>query len=148
MPENRVELTSSQISDLGLIVNGRIFTTPSVLDQHGHDESAFSSSLPSAVVMVSTAEEVSKVLAYCNEERIPVVAFGAGTSLEGHVVPLFGGVSLDLINMNRILEVRSDDLLVRVQAGVHRVALNEKLANDGLFFSVDPGADATLRAMI
>lgn len=147
MARDRVDLTSAQIDALGLIVGGRVSTAQSVLDQHGHDESAFPPEPPSAVVMVSSTEEVSRVLAYCNEERIPVVAFGAGTSLEGHVVPLYGGISLDLTNMNRILEVRPDDLLVRVQAGVHRVALNEKLANEGLFFSVDPGADATLGGM-
>lgn len=143
----RVELTPKQLDTLRTLVDGRVATSASVLDEHSHDESAFPPSRPSAVVMVSSTEEVSKVLAYCNDERIPVVAFGAGTSLEGHVVPLFGGISLDLSNMNRILDVRPDDLLVRVQAGVHRVALNEKLANEGLFFSVDPGADATLGGM-
>lgn len=147
MTRPRVDLSSEQLDALGLLVDGRVSTSPSVLDQHGHDESAFPASQPSAVVMASSTEEVSKVLAYCNAERIPVVAFGAGTSLEGHVVPLFGGISLDLSNMNRILDVRPDDLLVRVEAGVHRVALNEKLANEGLFFSVDPGADATLGGM-
>lgn len=147
MTRHRVELTSKQLDALRVLVDGRLTTSSSVLDEHGHDESAFPPSRPSAVVMASSTEEVSKVLAYCNDERIPVVAFGAGTSLEGHIVPLFGGVSLDLRNMNRILDVRPDDLLVRVQAGVHRVALNEKLANEGLFFSVDPGADATLGGM-
>ncbi len=147
MTRNRVELTSDQLSALGLLVDGRVSTSPSVLDQHGRDESAFPPMRPSAVVMASSTLEVSKVLAYCNAERIPVVPFGAGTSLEGHVVPLYGGISLDLTNMNRIIEVRPDDLLVRVEAGVQRIALNEKLANDGLFFSVDPGADATVGGM-
>ena len=147
MAHIRVELNSQQLDELRALVDGRVSTSASVLEQHGHDESAFPPVQPSAVVMVSSTEEVSKVLAYCNKEKIPVVAFGAGTSLEGHVVPLYGGVSLDLTKMNRVLEVRPDDLLVRVQAGVHRVALNEKLANEGLFFSVDPGADATVGGM-
>jgi D-lactate dehydrogenase (cytochrome) len=144
---NRVELTANDIDALRSMVAGRLSTTKSDLETHSHDESAFPSSLPSAVVMASTTEEVSQVLKYCNEHRIPVVPFGAGTSLEGHVVPLYGGISLDLSNLNRVLEVRPDDLLVRVEAGVHRIALNEKLAHEGLFFSVDPGADATLGGM-
>ena len=147
MSQNRVELTPKQLDALGLMVGGRVSTAASVLDQHGHDESAFPLVRPSAVVMASSTEEVSNILAYCNAEKIPVVAFGAGTSLEGHVVPLHGGISLDLTKMNRIIEVRPDDLLVRVEAGVHRVALNEKLAGEGLFFSVDPGADATVGGM-
>jgi D-lactate dehydrogenase (cytochrome) len=97
--------------------------------------------------MPRSTDEVSKVLKYCNEEKIPVVAFGAGSSLEGHVLPLFGGISLDLTEMSKIIEIRADDLLVRVEPGVHRMALNEKLASSGLFFSVDPGADATLGGM-
>lgn len=147
MSRPRTDLTTQQLEVLRGLVDGRVSTAPSVLEQHSHDESGFPPSQPSAVVLVSTTDEVSRVLAYCNSERIPVVAFGAGTSLEGHVVPIFGGVSLDMSAMNRILEVRPDDLLVRVQAGVRRVALNEKLANEGLFFSVDPGADATLGGM-
>ncbi|MBI3428497.1 MAG: FAD-binding protein [Actinobacteria bacterium] len=147
MTADRIDLDAHQLADLRVIVDGRVSTNESVLDQHGHDESAFPPSRPSAVVMVNSTEEVSRVLAYCNTEQIPVVPFGAGTSLEGHVVPIFGGVSLDLTNMNRILEIRPDDLLVRVQAGVTRMALNEKLSTYGIFFSVDPGADATLGGM-
>lgn len=147
MEEYRVDLTPSQIADLQTLVAGQVSTNESVLDQHGRDESAFPPVRPSAVVMASTTEEVSRVLKYCNEQRIPVVAFGAGSSLEGHVLPLHGGVSLDLTPMNKIIEIRPDDLLVRVEAGVHRVALNEKLAVHGLFFSVDHGADATLGGM-
>ena len=143
----RTDLDTRQLDDLRSIVDGRVSTNESVLDQHGHDESAFTPSRPSAVVMVNSTEEVSGVLAYCNKEGIPVVPFGAGTSLEGHVVPIFGGVSLDLTNMNRILEISQDDLVVRVQAGVTRMALNEKLSSYGIFFSVDPGADATLGGM-
>jgi len=144
---HRVDLTADQIQQIGALVDGRISTHSSVLEQHSHDESAFVPVLPSAVVMVKTTEEVSAVLAFCNSARIPVVAFGAGTALEGHVVPLRGGLSLDLSLMDKILDVRPDDLLVRVEAGVHRLALNERLAREGLFFSVDPGADATIGGM-
>lgn len=143
----RTELTADQISALGALVDGRISTNEFILDLHGRDESAFPPVKPSAVITVHTTEEVSDVLKYCNTHDIPVVAFGAGTSLEGHVLPLYGGISLDLSAMDKILEISPDDLTVRVQAGVKRMALNKKIASDGLFFSVDPGADATIGGM-
>jgi len=144
----RKELTPEQITDLGALVDARISTNDSVLDLHGRDESAFPPVKPSAVVTVQSTEEVSEVLKYCNTHDIPVVAFGAGTSLEGHVLPIFGGISLDLSAMDKILEISPDDLTVRVQAGVKRMALNKKISSDGLFFSVDPGADATIGGMV
>ena len=147
MINKRVDLTSVQIEHLRTLVSGAVSTNETILDQHGRDESAIPPVRPSAVVMPHSTEEVSNVLKYCNSEKIPVVAFGAGSSLEGHVLPLFGGISLDLTEMNKIIEIRPDDLLVRVEPGVHRMALNEKLASNGLFFSVDPGADATLGGM-
>ena len=143
----RTDLSADQIAELGALVSGRISTNDSVLDLHGRDESAFPPVKPSAVITVHSTEEVSAVLKYCNTHDIPVVAFGAGTSLEGHVLPLFGGISLDLSAMDKILEISADDLTVRVQAGVKRMALNKKIASDGLFFSVDPGADATIGGM-
>lgn len=143
----RTDLSADQLSALGALVDGRISTNDSILDLHGRDESAFPPVKPSAVITVHSTEEVSAVLKYCNTYDIPVVAFGAGTSLEGHVLPLFGGISLDLSAMDKILEISPDDLTVRVQAGVKRMALNKKIASDGLFFSVDPGADATIGGM-
>jgi D-lactate dehydrogenase (cytochrome) len=143
----RVDLSPAQIEHLKTLVSGSVSTNETILDQHGRDESAIPPVRPSAVVMPRSTEEVSKVLKYCNAEKIPVVAFGAGSSLEGHVLPLFGGISLDLTEMNKIIEIKTDDLVVRVEPGVHRMALNEKLATQGLFFSVDPGADATLGGM-
>ena len=143
----RQELSSDQLAALGALVDSRISTNDSVLDLHGRDESAFPPVKPSAVITVHTTQEVSDVLKYCNTHDIPVVAFGAGTSLEGHVLPLYGGISLDLSAMDKILEIRPDDLTVRVQAGVKRMALNKKISSDGLFFSVDPGADATIGGM-
>jgi D-lactate dehydrogenase (cytochrome) len=100
----RVELNATQIAALSLLVDGRISQNESVLDAHGRDESAFPPVQPCAVVTVKSTEEVSKVLAYCNQAKIPVVAFGAGTSLEGHVLPLRGGISLDLSEMDQILK--------------------------------------------
>ncbi|MFM7496333.1 MAG: FAD-binding oxidoreductase [Candidatus Nanopelagicus sp.] len=147
MINTRVDLSPSQIEHLKTLVLGSVSTNETILDQHGRDESAIPPVRPSAVVMPRSTEEVSKVLKYCNTEKIPVVAFGAGSSLEGHVLPLFGGISLDLTEMNKIIEIKPDDLVVRVEPGVHRMALNEKLATQGLFFSVDPGADATLGGM-
>ena len=147
MINTRVDLSPSQIEHLKTLVSGSVSTNETILDQHGRDESAIPPVRPSAVVMPRSTEEVSKVLRYCNTEKIPVVAFGAGSSLEGHVLPLFGGISLDLTEMNKIVEIKTDDLVVRVEPGVHRMALNEKLATQGLFFSVDPGADATLGGM-
>ena len=144
---NRVDLTPQQVTEIGALVNGRISTNQSILELHGRDESAFPPINPSAVVTVHSTEEVSKVLKYCNENLIPVVAFGAGTSLEGHVLPLYGGISLDLSEMDSILEVNPEDLTVKVQAGVKRMALNKKISSEGLFFSVDPGADATIGGM-
>jgi D-lactate dehydrogenase (cytochrome) len=144
---NRVDLTPQQVTEIGALVNGRISTNQSILELHGRDESAFPPINPSAVVTVHSTEEVSKVLRYCNENLIPVVAFGAGTSLEGHVLPLYGGISLDLSEMDSILEVNPEDLTVKVQAGVKRLALNKKISSEGLFFSVDPGADATIGGM-
>jgi D-lactate dehydrogenase (cytochrome) len=144
---SRVELTNDQLEHLKTLVSGSVSTNETILDQHGKDESAIPPVRPSAVVMPNSTEEVSRVLKYCNSEKIPVVAFGAGSSLEGHVLPLYGGISLDLTQMNKILEIKADDLVVRVEPGVHRMALNEKLASQGLFFSVDPGADATLGGM-
>ena len=144
---SRVELTIDQIAEIGALVSGRITTNETILDLHGRDESAFPPTKPSVVVTVHSTEEVSRVLKFCNDHQIPVVAFGAGTSLEGHVLPLYGGISLDLSEMDAILDVRPDDLTVTVQAGVKRMALNKKIASEGLFFSVDPGADATLGGM-
>jgi len=145
--KQRVELNSDQIQHFKSIFQNRFVTTESVLDEHGRDESAFPPAMPSAVIYAKSTHEVSQVMKICFEQNIPVVPFGAGTSLEGHVLPIFGGISLDLSMMNTILDVAPEDLLVRVEGGVHRVALNEKLANFGLFFSVDPGADATLGGM-
>jgi D-lactate dehydrogenase (cytochrome) len=125
----------------------RVSTSPSVLDQHGRDLSYHAQRAPDAVVYPESTAEVAAVLAWANAERVPVVPFGAGTSLEGHVIPVRGGVSLDLTRMDRVLDLRPGDLTARVQAGVMREALNRAAGEHGLFFPVDPGADASLGGM-
>jgi D-lactate dehydrogenase (cytochrome) len=119
----------------------------SALDQHGADLSYHPASRPEIVVYPTSTDEVARVLAYADEHRIPVVPFGAGTSLEGHVIPLRGGISLDLTRLDRIVGVRAEDLTATVQAGVTRLQLEAALGPQGLWFPVDPGADATLGGM-
>ena len=125
----------------------RVSVSESVLDQHGSDLSYHVARRPDAVVFPESTEEVAAVLGYANEAGIPVVAFGSGTSLEGHVIPLHGGISLDLTRMDAVLAVRPDDLTATVQAGVTLSQLEAAAGPHGLWFPVDPGADATLGGM-
>jgi D-lactate dehydrogenase (cytochrome) len=125
----------------------RVSVGASVLALHARDVSYHAPHEPDVVVFPETVDEVSAVLAFANRERVPVVAFGAGTSLEGHVIPVAGGISLDLTRMNRIVAVHAEDLAATVQPGVLRSELNRRAASSGLFFPVDPGADATLGGM-
>jgi D-lactate dehydrogenase (cytochrome) len=119
----------------------------SALDQHGSDLSYHPGARPDVVVYPESTDEVAAVLRYAHEHRVPVVPFGAGTSLEGHVIPLCGGISLDLTRLDRIVAVRPDDLTATVEAGVTRLQLEAELGPRGLWFPVDPGADATLGGM-
>jgi D-lactate dehydrogenase (cytochrome) len=125
----------------------RVSASESVLDQHAQDLSYHAPHAPDAVVYPESSEEVARVLAWANAERVPVVPFGAGTSLEGHVIPLRGGVSLDLGRMDDVVDVRPADLQAIVRPGVLRSSLNAKAGEHGLWFPVDPGADATLGGM-
>jgi D-lactate dehydrogenase (cytochrome) len=126
---------------------GRVSVVESVLEQHGADLSYHEPHRPDVVVYPESTEEVSAVLAYANGAGVPVVPFGAGTSLEGHVIPLRGGISLDLTRLRSIVAVRPADLTATVQAGVTRSQLEAAVGPHGLWFPVDPGADATLGGM-
>ena len=125
----------------------RVTATQAVLDQHSHGEGLPAVGVPDLVVFPETNEEVAFVLALCNERRVPVTPFGAGSSLEGQLAALAGGVSLDTSRFDEILDVSPDSLDCRVQAGVTREALNAEIRDTGLFFPVDPGANASIGGM-
>lgn len=125
----------------------RLHTGTAMREQHSHGEGVPDAALPDAVVFADSTEGVAWLLQLCNTHRIPVIPFGSGTSLEGHVVAVHGGISLDLSRMDRVLEVNSDALDCRVQAGVTREQLNAEIRGEGLFFPVDPGANASLGGM-
>src|SRR4051812_3932196 len=125
----------------------RVSDGDSVLDQHAGDLSYHASHRPDVAVWPQSTQEVAAVLEYADGAVVPVTAFGAGTSLEGHVIPLEGGISLDLTRMSSIVALRPDDLSVTVQPGVTRLQLEAAAGPHGLWFPVDPGADATLGGM-
>ncbi len=135
------------VADLRALVGDRCTTNPTQLEHHSHGESWHASGEPDAVVFPLTTDEVSAVLTTAARHRSPVVPFGIGSSLEGHVNAIRGGVSIDLSRMNRVLRVGVDDLDATVEAGVTHRQLNKALANTGVVFWVDPGADATIGGM-
>ena len=124
----------------------RLSTAQAVREHHGRDVT-FHEGLPDAVVFCRSTEEVQAAVRICAEHRVPMIPFGTGTSLEGHISAIHGGITLDVSEMNEILEVNAADLDCRVQAGVTRKQLNEHLRHDGLMFPIDPGADASLGGM-
>jgi D-lactate dehydrogenase (cytochrome) len=126
----------------------RVVTSRAVREQHGHTTSWTPNQPPDLVVYPQTTEEVATIVRLCAEQRVPVIAFGTGTSLEGHVNAPQGGVSIDTSMMKRILAVHDEDLDCVVEPGVTRKELNEHLRDRGLFFPIDPGADASLGGMV
>lgn len=125
----------------------KLVTSEAVRIQHGHTLTWVANAPPDAVVFVSDTDDVVDVVRLCAEHDAPIIPFGAGTSLEGHVNALHGGVSIDMSRMDRLLTVHAEDLDCVVEPGLHRVALNEQLRDTGLFFPIDPGADASIGGM-
>jgi D-lactate dehydrogenase (cytochrome) len=125
----------------------RCSTALVVREQHGRDESSFDAPPPSAVVFAENTAEVVAVVALAAEYKVPVIPFGVGSSLEGHLLAVQGGVSIDMGRMNKVLSINAEDLTVTVQPGVTRKQLNEEIKSTSLFFPIDPGADATIGGM-
>ena len=125
----------------------RVTTALSVREHHGTSEGVPVDARPDAVVFAMSNEDVAFVARSCYEASVPMIPFGAGTSLEGHVAAIHGGISVDVSRMDRVLDVSADSLDCRVQAGVTRMQLNEHLRGEGLFFPIDPGANASLGGM-
>src|ERR671918_1864880 len=141
------EFDQSVLTELKALLGERVSTSAAVREHHGKDESYFPYALPDAVVFPKTTEEVRDVVNICRRHRVPMIPYGVGTSLEGHVLAVQGGVTIDLSQMNQVLTVHEEDLDAVVQAGVTRQQLNEHIKHTGLFFPIDPGADATLGGM-
>ena len=138
---------SLALSDLRDLLGDRLSTGQSVREIHGRDEAYSTPALPDAVAFPKSTDEVSAIMKICSAHKVPVVPFGIGTSLEGHVIPICGGISMDTSQMNKVMEIHESDLDAVVQPGVTRTQLNDKLRATGLMFTVDPGADATLGGM-
>ena len=125
----------------------RCSTALAVREQHGRDESPIDAPPPEAVVYCESTEDVAAVVKLADQYAVPVIPFGVGSSLEGHLLAVQGGISIDLARMNKIIAVQPEDLTVTVQAGVTRMQLNNEIRHTGLFFPIDPGADASLGGM-
>ena len=143
----RKPIPAAMLDALRARFGDRLSTAEAVRAHHGRDESAYDPMLPDAVVFAQTTEDVAAVAKLCFEHEIPLIPYGAGSSLEGHLLAVAGGVSLDLSQMNRVLSVHPEDLTVTVEPGVTRKQLNTEIRDTGLFFPIDPGADASIGGM-
>jgi len=141
------ELASTALSELRALLGDRVSVSRGVREHHGKDESYYPYAPPDAVAYPHSTEEVRDIVNICRRHRLPVIPYGVGTSVEGHVLAYSGGVCVDLSQMNKVLAVHVEDMDVTVQAGVTRKQLNDEIRHTGLFFPVDPGADATLGGM-
>ncbi|MFZ1923152.1 MAG: FAD-binding protein, partial [Xanthobacteraceae bacterium] len=146
---SKTEPTAAEavIAALAARYGNRISTSVSLREQHGHTTTWIDNQPPDAVIFPQGTEEVQDVVRLCAAHRVPVIAFGTGTSLEGQVNAPHGGICLDFRDMNRVLAVHAEDLDCVIEPGITRKALNEQLRDTGLFFPIDPGADASLGGM-
>jgi len=143
----QLESVNQAISEIRDLIGDRLSTSTAVLERHGKDESYHASIPPDAVAHIESTEEVAEIVKICAKHKVPVIPYGTGTALEGNVAALHGGVSIDMMAMNQVLEVNTEDLDCIVQPGVTRKQLNEYLRDTGLFFPIDPGADASIGGM-
>jgi D-lactate dehydrogenase (cytochrome) len=146
-PVSHAALPAALVQQLTARFGVRFSTAAAVREQHGRDESPYAPMPPDAVVTVETTEEVAAVVQLAAAWRVPVIPYGVGSSIEGHLLALHGGISIDLGRMNAVLAVNPEDLTVTVQAGITRKQLNAAIKDTGLFFPIDPGADATIGGM-
>jgi len=146
-PATEISVREALIEQLRELLGERVSTSASVLEQHGHGESWHPVQAPDAVCFAHSNDEVAAIVKLCAASATPVIAFGTGTSLEGQVQAVNGGICIDLSQMNQILEVNSEDMDCRVQAGVTRQELNHYLSDTGLFFPIDPGANTSIGGM-
>ena len=138
---------SACVEELSAMLGERLSTSAAVREHHGKDITHHAGHAPDAVAFAESTEEVSEIVKVCARHKTPIIAYGTGTSLEGHIAALHGGVCVDVSNMNRIVQINVDDMDVTVQPGVTRKQLNNDLRDTGLFFPIDPGADASLGGM-
>ncbi len=143
----RREMSASLLAALQVRFGERLSTSHAMREHHGRDESSYDPMLPDAVIFAQSTDDVASAVALCNEHCFPVIAYGTGTSLEGHILAVQGGLSIDLSQMNQIVAVNPEDLTVTVQPGVTRKQLNAEIKDTGLFFPIDPGADASIGGM-
>src|SRR3954468_12965415 len=141
------EVPAALIAALKARFADRCSTAMAVREQHGRDESSFQVPPPAAVIFAESTQDVADAVRLPSEHDTPVIPFGVGSSLEGHLLAVQGGISIDVARMNKVLAINPEDLTVTVQPGVTRKQLNEEIKSTGLFFPIDPGADASLGGM-